>query len=138
MTELLTAEMDRLRRRADDIRGQIAALEGQIIEQRRFLAEVGGEMRGLERAAELFGDPASPPAGPRRHSVQGPVMKLFKPGESWTAEEMIDLVNRMPREAELPAASVRDFLTRAARTGKLVNEDGRYRLPPAQGNEMVP
>lgn len=134
MTDLLTAETERLRRRAADIAELIQNLEGQIIEQRRKLAEVEGEMRGLERAAELFGQAA--PTPPKRHSVQPVVMAAIKPGESWTFSQLVNVI--IHNGADLPEDSIRDFVGRAVRTGKLtLSEAGYYSLPPAQGNGLV-
>lgn len=137
MTDLLTAEKDRLRRRAEGILERIAELDDEIVKRRRELAGIEGEMRGLERAAELFSEPATSPA--KRRSVQPAVMAAFKPGECWTLSQLVDLINRMPREDDLPTEAIRDCLGRVVRLGKLTLSDaGYYCLPAAQDNGLVP
>lgn len=134
MTDLLTAEKDRLHRRAAAIRDEISSFERAIIEQRRWLAEVEGEIRGLERAAELFGEPA--PAPVKRRSVQPVVMAAIQPGENWTLSQIVE---RIDADAELPIEAIRDCLGRVVRIGKLtLSEAGYYSLPPAQGNGRAP
>lgn len=111
MTEIDEAIV-RLQRQRDDVTAQIDDLNLR-------LAGIGGELRGLEHAKELF----SPPESAGRLDVQGPVMAAFArnigPG---TEAQIIETTG-------LPAMSIHKFLLRAIRDGKLVCQDGVYSLP---------
>lgn len=103
----------------DELREKLKDVQAEISRREHTMTCIASELRGLERARELF----SPPETAGRLDVQGPVMAAFArnigPG---TEAQIIETTG-------LPAMSVHKFLLRATRDGKLVCQDGGYSLP---------
>jgi hypothetical protein len=119
MSEIDQAIAD-LRVRRDKRVEQIAGYEAEISDLRTALAAIDGEIRGLERAKELLGAPATEAAPRERHAVQRVIMNLFGGAVThFTEAEIVAATN-------LPVASAHTFLLRAARSGKLFEQNGVY------------
>ena len=104
-----------------------------VLEQK--LVPIEAEMRGLERAREIVGAAATPAtaAPPVRHPVQSTVTGYLDNVGAASEAKIIE-------DTGLPPDSVRQFLGRAVRQGKLrVDENERYSLPtsPEAQEEVV-
>ena len=112
--------MNEIDKAIERVRARRRELDTQIAGLQKIVEGLEGELRGLEYARDLF-----PPeeAEPARHNVQGPVMALFSPGRgSWNEDGIVG-------EVDLPRLSVRKFLGRAVRDGRLACKDGVYTMP---------
>lgn len=99
----------------------------EIVAGERELAVIDAKIWGLEHARDLF-IPSEPEK--TRHDVQGPVMGVLSDGGTWGEDAIIETVNRLPRDADIPAASIHKFLVRAVREGKVLLTDEGYQIPP--------
>lgn len=103
---------------------QRQGLQERIDDYRSSILAIDGEIRGLERARDLF---AAEEAAPGRLDIQRPIMAAFArtgPDATWVEAGLV-------QETDLPRLAVRKFLNRAVRDGKLVCDEGVYSLPPA-------
>ncbi len=101
-----------------ELKAQLDTLETQAECIARKVVAIEGEIRGLERARDLF---APPEAGAGRRDVQGPVMEFLGDGGVWKEKDIA-------KETELPDEAVHKFLVRAVRAGKVVIDNGGYAI----------
>ncbi len=101
-----------------ELKAQLDTLETQAECIARKVVATEGEIRGLERARDLW---APPEAGAGRRDVQGPVMAALADGLTW--EEFA-----LAAETDLPVDAVHKFLVRAVRAGKVIIDNGGYAI----------
>ncbi len=119
----------------DALRDERANRTAEIGLHNAQISLIDAEIRGMERARDLFGPPqAVDEPAPQRHSVQRPVMALFDQGEGnlgetfWTEDAIVG-------KTGLPTEAVHQFLLRATRSGmlrrrtNLVGSITEYTLP---------
>lgn len=132
--EEIDDKLGTLRQREREAVLRVEDFEGQIAEYQIRLADIRGEIRGIEYTRDLFAlVPGETDASPVRHSVQRPVMNLLRktgPGNPLPEDVIAE-------KTDLPRASVHDFILRAVREGKIVADGGLYSLPgePAAGEQ---
>lgn len=141
-TDAFDAARAELVRDRDTIALKIDDYEDALTQLRQGLAVADAAILYFDRARELLLAGSEAPAPepqqpPERHSVQRAVMALFEAPNARIFEPAIAEATIIKR-TNLPEASVHAFLLRAVRAGKLLVEDGWYRLPPASDAPAPP
>lgn len=124
MTSDIETLAAQLRRDLGEINTGISDHEAAIGKLRERAAGVEGEIRGLERALEMFAPPVTLNGQEaKRHSVQRPVMTFLK-----AHTDQVHSEETIAAAVNLPLETVHEFLRRAVRRHDIVEEGGLFRV----------